>query len=71
MEGKLSHVVFSDGETTEEHDDMVLIQVAQYGDEYWFILAEKSAEQKEKELLEETITDLQVALADIFEMIVA
>lgn len=44
---------------------------------YWFILAEKTAEEKQKELATaalatnaNSITDLQLALAEVYEMII-
>ncbi len=68
FEGNLGRVTISDGETSETHEDMILIQNTTYGDgRSWFILAEKSPEQKEKEALEAQITALQLALVEVYE----
>jgi len=76
FEGKLSTVTISDGETTEEHADMVLIQNKEYDGKSWFILGEKSEQENELECLQATIeatetnlTDVQIALAEIYELI--
>lgn len=75
FDGKLSHVEITDKETGEVTviNDAVLIQNKQYGDEWWFILAEKSQQQRLMEVLEQTssdITDVEIALAEIYEIIV-
>lgn len=48
FEGRLSKVVISDGETETEYGPMKLIQIAKYGQEYYFILAEMTREEIEK-----------------------
>jgi hypothetical protein len=72
FEGKLSTVKIFDKETqTEEtHTDMVLISNLVRDGKSWFILAEKSEEQKERERIENTFTDLQMALTEVYEMII-
>lgn len=72
FEGKLSTVKIFDKETqTEEtHTDMVLISNLLRDGKSWFILAEKSEEQKERERIENTFTDLQMALTEVYEMII-
>ena len=46
-----SPVVISDGETEEEHENMALVQVMRFGDEYHFILRDLTeAELKEIQL---------------------
>ncbi len=53
----------NDAETSETHKDMVLVQNVSYdGERSWFILGEQSKEEK-------TITDLQLAIAEVYEMI--
>ena len=76
FEGKLGAVTISDGETTEEHTDMVLIQNKEYDGKSWFILGEKSAQENELESLQvdlevtkTNLTDVQIALAEIYELI--
>ncbi len=60
---KLSKITINDGKTDTEYSNMALVQVTQMGDEYWFILREKTKEEKS----EQEITDLQVALAEVYE----
>lgn len=59
---------------TQTYQDMKLVQISKVGKSYWFILAEKTAEEKQKELaaaaLATSITDLQLALAEVYEMII-
>lgn len=76
FEGNLGKVTISDGETTQTHNDMFLIQNKEYNGKSWFILGEKSAQEKALEGLqsvitsnETSITDVQVALAEVYEML--
>lgn len=76
FEGKLNKVTITDGEIAQTYTDMVLIQNKEYDGKSWFILAEKSEQQKEREALQAAIekseierTDMQLALAEIFELI--
>ncbi len=69
FEGNLGEVSISDGTTTETYTDMVLIQNKVYGENSWFILAEKSATQKQEESNIGNITDIQIAMAEIYELI--
>lgn len=62
---------------TKTYHDMKLVQLSEVGKEWWFILAEKTEQEKLREKLEaalasnaEDITGVQLALAEIFEMIV-
>lgn len=61
--GKLNKVSVTDGETTQEYTDQTLIQIQQYGDEYWFILGDQTQDEK----INQSITELQIALADVYE----
>ena len=61
---------------TQTYQDMKLVQISKVG-KSWFILAEKTAEEKQKELAAaalatnaNSITDLQLALAEVYEMII-
>lgn len=65
FENKLSRVTVNDGENETTYEKMVLVQVTQMGDEYWFILRERTTE----EIAEQEITDMQLALADVYEMV--
>ena len=63
----LNEVEISDGENTQIYNDMVLVANRVIDGKSWFILAEKTPEQKEKEALEAMITDLQLALVGLYE----
>lgn len=43
--GKLKTVTISDGESTETHTNMALVQVIQYEGAYWFILRDMSKDE--------------------------
>lgn len=75
--GNLSTVTVEGPDGTQTHHDMKLVQLSKVGKEWWFILAEKTEQEKLREKLEaamasnaEDITGVQLALAEIFEMIV-
>lgn len=72
----LAKVIITDGKTTETYEDMVLISNRVDGGRSWFILGEKTPQDKAMEKIErlltsntESITDVQVALAEVYEMI--
>lgn len=76
--GKLSSVTIEGPDGAQTYQDMKLVQISKVGKSYWFILAEKTAEEKQKELVAaalatnvNSITDLQLALAEVYEMIIA
>ena len=76
--GKLSSVTSEGPDGTQTYQDMKLVQIRKVGKSYWFILAEKTAEEKQKELVAaalgtnvNSITALQLALAEVYEMIIA
>lgn len=65
----------SDGTTTETYTDMKLVANRVDGGKSWFILAEKTEQEKTAERLAATlaenansITDMQLALAEVYEM---
>ena len=58
----LNEVEISDGENTQIYNDMVLVANRVIDGKSWFILAEKTPEQKEKEALEAIITDIYKTL---------
>ena len=62
FENNLSEISIISEEGTEVMTDMKLIQCKQYGTESWFILAQKSSEEKEKEKLQRRINDLEELL---------
>jgi len=62
----LSTMTVSDGETETEYKDMVFTQQMEWSDgTFYLAFHEKSEEEKSAE----NITDLQVALAEVYEMI--
>lgn len=76
FEGKLDTVKISDGSTTETFTDMRLMSNIVRDGRSWFVLGEKSAQQKAMEQMEKlyttnagSITDVQMALAEVYEMI--
>ncbi len=75
--GNLSTVTVEGPDGAQTYHDMKLVQISKVGKEWWFILAEKTDQEKLKEKLEaamasnaEDITSVQLALAEIFEMMV-
>lgn len=76
FEGNLDTVKISDGSTTETFTDMRLMSNIVRDGRSWFVLGEKSAQQKAMERMEklyttnaDSITDVQMALAEVYEMI--
>ena len=74
--GNLDTVTISNGETTETYTDMKLLSNRVDGGKSWFVLGEKTAQEKAMERLvaslsvnAESITDVQLALAELYEMI--
>ena len=75
--GNLDTVTISNGETTETYTDMKLLSNRVDGGKSWFVLGEKTAQEKAMERLvaslsvnAESITDVQLALAELYEMII-
>lgn len=75
FEGNLDTVEISDGSTTETFTDMRLMSNIVHDNHSWFVLGEKSAQQKAMERIEklyttnaDSITDIQIALAEVYEM---
>ena len=62
FENNLKIVEISDGENTQIYNDMVLVANRVIDGKSWFILAEKTQEQKEKEALEKCINDIYATL---------
>ena len=74
--GNLDTVTISNGETTETYTDMKLMSNRVDGGKSWFVLGEKTEQEKAMERLlaaltinSESITDVQLALAEVYEMI--
>lgn len=75
FEDNLDTVKISDGSTTETFTDMRLMSNIVRDGRSWFVLGEKSAQQKAMERIEklyttnaDSITDIQIALAEVYEM---
>ena len=59
----------SEEDKTVTLTDAFLVQLAQYGNEYWFILAEKTPEMKEREFMQKSMDATEEAITEIYEMI--
>ena len=58
FEDNLDRVIITGPDGITEYEDMKLIQNKQYGDEWWFVLAEKTKDEIEKEKLDRELVDL-------------
>ena len=74
--GNLDTVTIRNGETAVTYTDMKLLSNRVDGGKSWFVLGEKTEQEKAMERLvaslsvnAESITDVQLALAEIYEMI--
>ena len=74
--GNLDTVTISNGETAVTYTDMKLLSNRVDGGKSWFILGEKTEQEKTMERLvsalnvnAESITDVQLALTELYEMI--
>lgn len=57
--GKLSSVTIEGPDGSQVHEDMKLIQITKVGKKYWFILADKTAEEKQKEATDARMTEME------------
>lgn len=63
----LAKVTISDGETEDAYENLIFIQQMEWADGTFYIcFREQTAEEKASQ----SVTDIQLALADIYEMIV-
>lgn len=74
--GKLGLVTVATQDEEFQYHDMVLVQNKVMGEESWFILREQTSQEKMLTALKTTIddnvngiTDVQLALAEVFELI--
>lgn len=58
----LSTVTISDGETTETFEDMVLLSNRVDGGRSWFVLGEKTEQQKKEEAQNRRIAEMEQAM---------
>ena len=70
FEGKLSEVTITSGDEVEVLHDVELIQISHYSDGWYFVLKEMTPAEKRERDREEEITNLQLAIADVYEMII-
>ena len=56
--------------TAEQIEDGVLLSNIVRDGKSWLVLGQKSAEQKRLETIDRTFTDLQMALAEVYEMMI-
>lgn len=62
--GNCSPVVISDGENEEIHENAELVQIAQYGNEYWIVIRDLS-EQEIRDLKTRSDIDYIAMMTDI------
>ena len=65
FEDNLSTMTISDGETEETYKDMVFIQQMKWADGTYYLAFR---ERTQTEIFNENVTDIQVALAELYEM---
>lgn len=63
FEGNLDTVTITDGETTDTFTDMRLMSNIVRDDRSWFVLGEKSAQQKKEEAMEKQMAEMQKAMS--------
>ena len=68
FEGKLDHITIecSDG-TVNELDNVELVRIKQYENQYWFVLRQLTADELYKKQLEDTISLLTNCILEISE----
>ena len=66
FDGKLNPITVTDGKTKETHTEWALLSNIVRDGKSWLVFGEKSEEEKR----DETITDLQMALAEVYELII-
>ena len=57
-------------ESTEQIEDGVLLSNIVRDGKSWLVLGQKTPEQKRQETIDSTFTDLQMALAEVYEMMI-
>ena len=65
--GNLGTVEVFDGENTEVHHNMVLARLWVDSGKTWIALGDKTEQEKHTEQMDATITDLQLALVELYE----
>lgn len=60
--GKLTSVTIEGPDGTQSHEDMKLVQITKVGKKYWFILADKTVEEKQKEATDARMAEMEQAM---------
>lgn len=70
--GNMASVIITDMESgsTDQMEDGVLLSNIVRDGRSWFVLGQKSLEQKLREAIDASFTDLQLALAEVYEMMI-
>lgn len=68
FDGNLGTVTISDGEKEDVYADMVLLSNIVRDGQSWIVFGRKSEEEKRQEAINRSFTDLQLALAEVYEM---
>lgn len=63
--GNLSTVMVEGPDGVQTYHDMKLVQISKVGKEWWFILAEKTEQEKLFEKLETTTDDIILLMAEL------
>lgn len=63
-------VTISDGETEETYSDMRLMSNIVRDGRSWIVIGEKSAEEKRREAVDSSFTDIQLAMAEVYELMI-
>ena len=72
FKGNMASVVITnleDGTAEQIEDGVLLSNIVREGCS-WLVLGQKSAEEKRLEAMDDTFTDLQMALAEVYEMMI-
>lgn len=72
FEGNMSAVTITDvdsGDTQQITDGVLLSNIVREG-RSWLVIGQKSAEQKRQEAVDTAFTDLQLALAEVYELMI-
>lgn len=70
FDGKLGTIKISDGKNEETFTDMVLLNNVVRDGKSWFVIGQKSDEDKRYDAINQSFTDLQMALAEVYEMMI-
>ena len=72
FDGNMETVTIADvdsGDTRQITDGVLLSNIVR-GGRSWLVIGQKSAEQKQQEAVDAAVTDLQLALAEVYELMI-